>query len=215
MGMGGRIAMRIDPMLTLAQWLSPAYPVGAFAYSHGLEQLVEGGLKDLRPWLEDVLTYGSGASDALFLAAAYHAETPEEIDAQCRAFAPSKERLMELELQGAAFCEVTAKAFNLPLAPFTYPVAIGRVAALESIPLPLTLQLYLQAFASNLVAAGQRLLPLGQTEAQTLIHSLTPLFTRIAHEAESGDLSTLSGTAFLADIAAMQHETQASRIFRT
>ncbi len=215
MGMAGRTAMRTDPMLTLSQWLSPAYPVGAFAYSHGLERLVEGGLTDLRPWLEDVLTYGSGSSDALFLAAAYHAKSPTQTDAMCRAFAPSKERLMELELQGAAFCEVTAKAFRLPLENLAYPVAIGRAAALENIPLPLTMQLYLQAFASNLVAAGQRLLPLGQTEAQTLIHALTPLITRIAREAESGDLTTLSGTAFIADIAAMQHETQHSRIFRT
>ena len=215
MGMGGRIAMRTDPMLTLSQWLSPAYPVGAFAYSHGLERLVEGGLTDLRPWLEDVLTYGSGASDALFLAAAYHADRPEEADTMCRAFAPSKERLMELELQGAAFCEVTASAFALPLENLTYPVAIGRAAALASIPLPLTLRLYLQAFASNLVTAAQRLLPIGQSEAQGMIAALAPLITYIAQQAELGDLNALSGTAFLADIAAMQHETQTSRIFRT
>ncbi len=215
MAMGGPIPMRTDPMLTLSQWLSPAYPVGAFAYSHGLERLVEGGLKDLRPWLEDVLAHGSGTSDALFLAAAYHAETPAQTDSMCRAFAPSKERLMELELQGAAFCEVTASAFNLPLKNLTYPVAIGRAAALQGLPLPLTLQLYLQAFASNLVAAGQRLLPLGQREAQGIIAALAPLISRIARAAESGDLTTLSGTAFMADIAAMQHEVQPSRIFRT
>ena len=215
MAMGGRIAMRTDPILTLSQWLSPAYPVGAFAYSHGLERLVEGGLTDLRPWLEDVLAYGSGASDALFLAAAYHAGSPDDADAMCRAFAASKERLMELELQGAAFCEVTGTAFGLSLGTLTYPVAIGRAAAMKGIPLPLTLRLYLQAFASNLVAAGQRLMPLGQSEAQGMIADLAPLIMRIAREAESGDLSSLSGTAFLADIAAMQHETQASRIFRT
>ena len=134
MGMGGRIAMRTDPMLTLSQWLSPVYPVGAKAYSHGLERLVEGGL---------------------FLAAAYHAGSPDDAEAMCRAFAASKERQMELELQGAAFCEVTGKAFGLSLGALTYPVAIGRAAALAGIPLPLTLRLYLQAFACNLVAAGQ------------------------------------------------------------
>ncbi len=211
-----------EHLLTLAQWFSPAYPVGAFAHSHGLEQLVaEGavrGAAELREWLEDILTHGSGHSDGLFLAAAWRARSPgelEEIDAACRAFAAGRERLAELELQGAAFCRATAAAFGLALPTLSYPVAVGRAASLEGLPLPPVLLLYLQAFAANLVSAAQRLIPLGQTEAQTLIHALSPLLSRIAAGAESGDLSTLSGTAFLADISAMRHETRQPRIFRT
>ena len=209
-------------ILTLSQWLSPAYPVGAFAYSHGLEQLVESGAVQgydrLKRWLEDVLEYGAGASDSLFLAAAFQAKEPSalaEVNAHCLAFAPSKERLMETELQGAAFCAVTSVTSEIELEHLAYPVALGRAAALVGMPLPLTIQLYLQAFASNLVAAGLRLLPLGQTDGQRLILELAPLLAPIAKRAETGDLNTLSGTTFLADIAAMQHETQYSRIFRT
>jgi len=222
MGMGARMAMHTDDqILTLTQWLSPAYPVGAFAYSHGLEWLVEAGRVsndgELHDWLDDVLRYGAGQSDALFLAAAYGADAQgiPQIDTQSRAFAPSKERLQETDLQGAAFCEITATVWAKQISGLTYPVAVGRAASLEGLPLPLTLRMYLQAFASNLVTAGMRLIPLGQTEGQRLIHSLTPLLSEIADKAQAGSLDDLSGTAFLTDIAAMKHETQYSRIFRT
>lgn len=211
-----------DHILTLTQWLSPAYPVGAFAYSHGLEWLVEAGevsdTASLERWLTDVLRYGAGQSDALFLAAAFRADGDDalaEIDATCRAFAPSKERLMEVDLQGAAFCSVTAAVWSQHISGLTYPVAIGRAASLADLPLPLTTRMFLQAFVSNLVTGAMRLIPLGQTEGQNLIRALTPLLSEIADNAVAGTLDDLSGTAFLTDIASMKHEIQYSRIFRT
>ena len=209
-------------ILTLAQWLSPAYPVGAFAYSHGLEWAAEAGKvadgPSLRLWLEDVLCHGAGLSDARFLVAAFRAASTQEvgeIDATCRAFAASKERLMETAQQGAAFSQVTASVWKLELPRLAYPVAVGRAAALAGLPLPLTAKLYLQAFVTNLVGAGQRLLPVGQSEAQGLIRTLAPLIEATAETALAGTLDDLSATAFLSDIAAMKHETQHSRIFRT
>lgn len=226
MATGGRMAMptdaAADPALTLAQWLSPQYPVGAFAYSHGLEYEIEaGGLRDgerLRAWLEDILRAGSGRSDALFLAAAYRAESAAAvsgIDAACRAFAPSKERLAEADLQGAAFCAVTARVWGHGVAGLAYPVAVGRAARLAGLPLRLTAEFFLQAFLSNLVSVGVRLIPLGQTEGQALIRDLTPLCAEIARDAQDGDLAALTATAFAADIASMRHETLYSRSFRT
>ncbi|AXX99646.1 urease accessory protein UreF [Profundibacter amoris] len=210
-----------EQIITLGQWLSPAYPVGGFAYSHGLESLVETGAvtdtDSLLDWLGDVLRYGAGQSDARFLIAAWRADAQDvgAVDALCRAFAPSRERLQETGLQGAAFCEVTAAVWGFDLAGLTYPVALGRAAALEGLPPALTARLYLQAFVSNLVAAAQRLLPIGQTEGQRLIRALAPLISDITEQALAGSLDDLSGTAFLADIASMKHETQYSRIFRT
>ncbi len=223
MGTGARMAMHTeDQILTLTQWLSPAYPVGAFAYSHGLEWLVEAGdVSDetqLEDWLTDVLRHGAGQSDALFLVAAFQAGSDDalaKIDATCRAFAPSKERLMETDLQGAAFCDVTAAVWSQQLGGLTYPVAVGRAASLADLPLSLTTHLYLHAFVSNLVTAGMRLIPLGQTKGQRLIHRLAPLLSEVANTAVAGTLDDLSGTAFLTDIAAMKHETQYSRMFRT
>lgn len=208
--------------LTLTQWLSPAYPVGAFAYSHGLEAAAERGwVRDgagLAAWLADVLEFGAGHNDATFLAAAYHAASVDEVAAICataRAFVASKERLLEAEQQGAAFCRVTSAVWGAEIAGLTYPVALGRAASLEGLPLVLTAKMYLLAFASNLIAAGQRLLPLGQTEAQCILRALTPTCAAVAEAASAGDLGALSASAFLVDIVSMHHETQHSRIFRT
>lgn len=222
MGTGAHMPMRIDQILTLAQWLSPAFPVGAFAYSHGLEAAVDQGwVRDaagLEDWLADVAEYGGGSSDALFLNAAYRAEDHQalhHIDATARAFAPSKERLLETDAQGRAFCDVTSAIWgDMPLR-LTYPVALGFAAAREGLPATQTTQLYLQAFLSNLIAAGQRLLPVGQTEGQAILKRLTPLCMRVANAHTHGELDRLSSIAFLTDIASMKHETQYSRSFRT
>jgi urease accessory protein len=252
----GPMPTPIEAALTLNQWFSPAYPVGAFAYAHGLESAVSDGLvsdgDSLKPWLLDVLRHGAGRNDALFLAAAYHAADDAEVralDAEARAFAASAERLKETVLQGAAFASVTGAVWaqdlernpksanrlsdrlradseiraNAPdseiedvdLDGLVYPVAVGRAARLAGMPLGVTSALYLQAFVGNLVAAAQRLFAFGQTEAQALIHDLSPVCQALSEDTASGDLDLLSGTAFLSDIAAMRHETQYSRIFRT
>lgn len=217
-----RQPMNTEAVLTLGQWLSPAYPVGAFAYSHGLERLAEASLVDdgetLESWLRDVIEHGAGRADVLFLAAAYRAETAagiDRIDARARAFAASSERLLENVQMGAAFAGVTASVWGIPLARMTYPVALGCAARAEDLPLELTAQLYLQAFMANLAGAAQRLLPLGQTAAQALIRRLTPVCANVAQDALSDAMDNLSSTIFLSDIMSMQHEIQETRIFRT
>jgi urease accessory protein len=165
--------------------------------------------------LEGVLRHGAGWCDALFLAAAYRADDPQEVDRIARAFAPSAERLKETTLQGAAFGETTGQIWGGALPALTYPVALGHSARRHDLPLELTLQMYLQAFMANLVAAAMRLIPLGQTDGQRLIKRHTPLCAAIAAEAMEGTLDELSSTAFLSDIASMKHEQQYSRIFRT
>ncbi len=214
--------MRTDAVLTLAQWLSPAYPVGAFAYSHGLEAAVAAGWVedgvDLEAWLSEVLETGAGHNDAVFVAAAYRADGPDAIagiDATARAFAGSKERLTETDQQGMALTLVTAAIRGGDTVPLTYPVALGAAAARAALPLDLTQAMYLQAFLSNLVAAGQRLLPVGQAEGQTILHRLTARIPAVVGATRTGDLDTLSATAFLTDIVAMHHETLRTRNFRT
>ncbi|MEP2716599.1 urease accessory UreF family protein [Pseudophaeobacter sp.] len=209
-------------ILTLSQWLSPAYPVGAFAYSHGLEAAADHGWvtdgTSLEAWLTELLKKGSGWCDSLFLAAAWRARDGEAlaaIDASARAFAASKERLFETCQQGASFGRVTQTLWGGALSGLTYPVALGAASAANALPLELTQGMYLQGFLSNLIAAGQRLLPVGQTEGQQILQRLSARLPEVAAQTSDGDLDQLSATAFLADIAAMKHETQRSRIFRT
>ncbi|WP_170328614.1 urease accessory protein UreF [Ruegeria arenilitoris] len=209
-------------ILTLTQWLSPAYPVGGFAYSHGLEWAIEcsavTSVSEAGDWIADVVEHGSGRNDCVFLAAAYRADTPDklaEIDRTAQALSASSERLMETRLLGEAFCSVTSDVWAVEMDSLTYPIAIGHAAAARNLPLGLTAQMFLQAFMANLVACATRLVPLGQTDGQRLIRDLTPLCQRIASEAIETGLDDLGSTAFLSDIASMKHETQYSRMFRT
>jgi urease accessory protein len=209
-------------MLVLAQWLSPAYPVGAFSYSHGLEQAVEdGAIRDgdsLSDWLDVVLEHGAGRSDAVFLAAAHSAACTAavaDLDAHCRAFAVSRERRMETVQQGMAFADTTGRIWGHNVGNLCYPVAVGRAARLARLPCDLTLQMYLQALLANLTLAAVRLIPLGQTEGQRVIRDFAPQITAVAAWAKTHTPDDIGTSAFLADIAAMKHETLYSRIFRT
>lgn len=216
------IRMTVDGALLLQQWLSPAFPVGAFAYSHGLEGAVAAGwitdASSLAVWLEDLLEFGAGRSDAVCLAAAYQAQDAkalDEIDAQTLAFQPSKERALEMTQQGDAFVRALSEVWQIPLNVRAYPVALGAAAAVKELPLAAVLALYLQAFTSNLISAAQRLLPVGQIQGQSILLQLAPALQMAAKRGASGDLDTLASAAFLADISAMKHETQYSRIFRS
>lgn len=209
-------------IMTLAQWFSPGFPVGAFHFSHGLEWAVVADStfngENLRQWIADLLEMGTAANDALFLAAACNAATEAElaeIDSTARAFAPSSERLKETLEIGRTFGKIAGNLLGRELPQLVYPVAVGHAARLADLPCALTTMMYLQAFVASLVAAGTRLIPIGQTEGQEIIRDLTPLCLETAHRCHSGELSRLSSTAFLADIASMNHETQYSRIFRT
>lgn len=222
MAMAARILMPTEThILTLSQWLSPAFPVGAFAYSHGLEGAVDQGWvtdgDSLEQWLTDVLYEGAGRADALLLAAAYKAQSAAEIqqvDDTARALSASKERLLETHAQGLAFGKAVL-AYDIQADSLTYPVALGVAARQADLPLPLSQKMYIQAFLSNLIAAGQRLLPVGQQEALGLLTRLTDCCVEVAENTAHGDLGDLSSIAFMTDIASMKHETQYSRIFRT
>ncbi|MGC1498071.1 MAG: urease accessory protein UreF [Sulfitobacter sp.] len=209
-------------VLTLAQWLSPAFPVGAFAYSHGLETAIQHGMiasaDDLQKWLLGVLNYGSGRNDCILLRAAYACASSaalDDINQTAFAVSASNERVRETQLQGHAFTQTTAAIWGGDEATYCYPVAVGTAASQNQLDVDLTAALYLHAFASNLVSAAVRAVPLGQTEGQRVLAALIPLCDQIAKETEGATLDDLSSTAFLSDIAAMQHETLQPRIFRS
>ncbi|MEL6685227.1 MAG: urease accessory UreF family protein [Pseudomonadota bacterium] len=208
-------------ILTLAQWLSPAYPVGAFAYSHGLETAIQSGAiktgEDLEEWLTDIICHGSGRNDCILLRVAYDADQVglDRVNDTALAFAASAERQLEQTLQGAAYCKTTAAIWGGNDASYVYPVAVGAAAAKLQIEVSLTAAIYLHAVISNLISAAMRLMALGQTEGQKMLAALTPLCDETAKATAGMALDDLQSTAFLVDIAAMHHETQQPRIFRT
>ena len=215
-----------EALYKLTAWLSPAYPVGAFAYSHGLERAVTDGVVhdagSAQSWIADCLECGAGRTDAILLAHAWRAagaKDPRALDdvaALGLALAPSAERLSETRDQGEAFASVTGDAWGASAVPHApYAVAVGAAAASGSIPLAATLQTYLQAFAANLVSAAVRLVPLGQTQGQTIVAGLAECIGRLTEEAADAPLEAIGGCAVLADIASMNHETQEPRLFRS
>lgn len=225
MATDGHMATATDEsaVLTLAQWFSPAYPVGSFHFSHGLEWAITAGdVTDagaLGRWVKALLEHGAGWNDTLLLAAASRAGSDDdelyEINDIALALTASRERRIETVEMGAAFARVTSALRGEDLPRLAYPVAIGHAARRFDLPPLLAAQLYLQAFVGNLAAVGMRLVPLGQTEGQAIIHVLAPLCQQVAARTAHGNLDALTSTVFRADIAAMKHETQYSRIFRT
>ena len=206
----------------LTAWLSPAYPVGAFAFSHGLEQAVAAGdivdAATAANWIETCLRHGSGRNDAILLAQAWKAADRAdvlEVNALACALAASSERFVETTMQGAAFMRTTGAVWDSDKTPLAYPVAVGSEAKRHGIGLEPTLSLYLHAFVGNLVSACVRLVPLGQTEGQQITASLFGAMDAVAVEAGQATLDDIGGCAFRSDLASMAHETKYSRLFRS
>ena len=208
--------------LALIQWLSPAFPLGSFAYSHGLEAAIaEGWVHDaaaLEGWLEALLRDGSGRSDAIWLRLGYAAADETallHLNAEARAFAASRERVIEAERQGAAFARTVSGVWGVALPPVLLPLGVGRAAARQGFGVEAVVPLYLHAFLANLAAAAQRLMPLGQTEAQRIVARLGAAIAEVAAETRGATLDDIATATFAADIAAMRHETLQPRIFAT
>jgi urease accessory protein len=207
--------------LHLLAWLSPAFPIGAYAYSHGLEWAIEAGDINDEPtalaWLRDLLHHGTGRADAILVRHALQAAAdPAALDhlaELARALTPARERRAETQDQGAAFALAAAPWGEIGAAP--YPVAFGALAGRHGIAAPLAVAAYLQAFAANLISAAVRLIPLGQTAGLRLLAALQPDTRAVATETASATLDDLGGCAFRSDIAAMRHETQYTRLFRS
>jgi urease accessory protein len=210
----------VTALLTLVQWLSPAFPTGSFAYSHGLEAAIAQGLvtdaAGLRHWLAEVLEFGAGRQDAILLVQALRPDADHHaLDTLARALQPSSERLAETLDQGTAFARTVAGLTGRDLPARCLPVAVGEAAGALGLAEAQVAQLYLHAFTSNLTLAAMRFMPLGQAEGQGVLASLHPLIEGLADEATGLTLDDLGSSAFGADLAAMAHETMDVRIFRT
>ena len=218
----------------LMTWLSPAYPIGAFAYSSGIEWAVEIGdvnsAASLREWLESMLTEGAGINDGIFFSHIHRAVAADdiaqlvEIAELAAAFAPTRERWQETTSLGRTFIEVTQAAWPcaaltklvaLCAGPLAYPVAIGAACAGHGIPLAPALRVFLAALCANWVSAGVRLIPLGHTDGQCVLSALEPAVVASAKRALAAPLDDLASATFRADLASARHETQYTRLFRS
>jgi urease accessory protein len=221
-------------LFRLMTWLSPAFPVGAFSYSSGIEWAVEAGdivdAETLKHWLTSMLRDGPGFCDGILLCHAWRACTERHDDALAEvaelanAFTPSRERHLETTAQGRAFaeiaratwpCEALDRLQAISPGPLAYPVAVGAVSAGHGVRLDPTLHAFLHAQTSNWISAGVRLIPLGQTDSQRVLAALEPTIAETAQRTLTATLDDLGSATFRADLASMRHETQYTRLFRS
>ena len=205
-------------IMILQSWFSPAFPIGAFSYSHGLETAIQDGLitdeVSLQSWISTLLSYGSGRNDGIFIKETYKGE--EGTNALCLALCTSKERWQETVELGQAFGRVVNLSYKTDLPDMlAYPVAVGMTAKQINLDLALTLQSYLQAFASNLISVGIRAIPIGQQAGQDCLIGLYPVIEHMTKKIKSESLNELGAATFVSDLMAMRHENSVPRIYRT
>jgi len=207
-------------LLLLLTWMSPAFPTGAFAYSHGLEWAIDSGTvtdgAELKDWIADLLTRGSGWNDAVLFARCWE-DDAAALNELALALATSRERHLETTQIGRAF-RISASIFAPPTLDdkeIAYPVAAGAACAAMKIDRAHALLAWLQGFAATLTSVAVRLVPIGQTAGLEVLRDLGPVIAATAGRAAQARLSDLGAITLMADIAAMNHETQHSRVFRT
>ena len=215
-------------------WLSPSFPVGAFAYSHGLETAVERrwitDRTTLQAWIADLVQHGSLRNDLILLAASWRAAKAADaadladVAALAEALQPSAERWLEATQQGSSFMGQIEAAWPagetvwstvVPGRTPTLAVAVGFAAAAHDIALDETLAAHAVAFAGTLTSAAIRLSVIGQTDAQRVTAALLDTLLGVAALAAQSTLDDLGGATWRSDIASMQHETQYTRLFRS
>jgi urease accessory protein len=227
--------MGVDPLYRLLAWLSPAYPIGAFSYSHGVETAVEEGfIKDrasLVTWLESVLLLGTGVVDGALFAAAWRTAEAEDwpsfdaIAERAAAWRGTSEMALESRQQGGSFLSITRTAWphasldgvhERLAGALSLPVAVALAAAAHGIVLDRALEGYLHAFTANLISAAVRTVPLGQSDGQIALAALEPAVRQAAEAALAVASLDEVGTATpLLDWCSLRHETQYTRLFRS
>jgi len=209
----------------LLTWLSPAFPVGAFAWSAGLETAIMDGRvtdsRSLQSWLDGALAHGGLRTDAIVLAHAFRATAEQAALAGLAelyiALTPAAERRAETLMTGDAFV-IAARAWpadvfeRLPQ-PCPYPIAVGATAAAHQIGERDTLLAFLTAAIHGQVSVAVRLVPLGQTAGLRVMAALEPAIAQLAAFALTAGLADLGSIAYAADIAQMRHEMLEPRIF--
>ncbi|MGN7956965.1 urease accessory protein UreF [Agrobacterium tumefaciens] len=217
----------VAALLRLMAWMSPAFPVGGFSYSGGLEKAVEdrrvGDAAALRDWLETLLRCGSLWNDAVFLAHAWRnaedAAVLSETADLARALAGSAERYRETVLLGDAFVAAVGAWPHVVLEALPkdvpYPIAVGAVAAGHAVPLRDTIAAFLHAGVSQIVSASIRLGVAGQKDGVAILAASEAIIAEMAARAMQSTLDDLGSATIIADTAAMRHETQGTRLFRS
>jgi len=211
----------------LVTWLSPAFPVGAFAWSAGLETAIaDGRVRDaarLSDWIDGALRHGGIRTDAILLAHAHRGSGDpaalQELADLSLALTAARERWMETSVTGDSYITATrawpAETLAVLPSPCPYPIAVGAIAGAHRIGPGDTLLAWLTATVHGQVSVAARPVPHGQSDGLRVMAGLEQAIATLAEAAATAGLADIGGIAYAADIAQMRHETLEPRIFRS
>ena len=214
------MATEASQLLLLLNWMSPTFPTGAFAYSHGLEWAIENGAiqsgDDATNWIRELISRGSLWNDAVLFVMCWTSDA-SALNEITLALSSSRERYLETIQLGRSFSIAAAVFIDTETseAEIAYPVAAGMACRTAGIARETALLAYLQGMCCALVSVAVRLVPIGQTAGLRVLKSLIPIIVATAERAVNASLEDLGSCALLSDVAAMKHETMSTRIFRT
>ncbi|MDP9813158.1 urease accessory protein [Rhizobium tibeticum] len=217
----------LQALLRLMAWLSPAFPVGSFAYSGGLERAVHDRLvidaHSLATWALNLIERGVVWNDAVLLAESHrcHGQRDRlgELAELAEALAGARERHQETMLLGDAFVAAARawpdEVFDRLPQHVPYPVALGAVAGAHEVASERAIAAFLHAYLSQAVSAGIRLGVAGQKDGVAILARLEGDIARIAKRSATSTLDDLGVATIQADIMSLRHETQSTRLFRS
>ena len=219
--------------LRLQSWLSPTFPNGAYSYSHGLEWAAEAGYihdrSSLVDWLEADLCHGSGRNEALFFSEAYRCAVNDDrvklmrVAEVAAASRGTSEFALESSQQATACLNTLRRVWSDRILDLflevqfqpVLAVVLGARSAKERIPAGVALPAFLHSYVANLVIAGVRLIPLGQTDGQLAIAELEHAVLHASAQGTCATLDDLGSAGFMVELASIAHETQYTRLFRS
>lgn len=225
--------MRTDrtPLLRILHLASPALPIGAFHFSQGLEYAVEAGWVTDEPsaleWISSVARHAIGTLDLPVLLRLHRACSAGDSDAMQRwgrfllAARETEELRAEDRHMGSALARILrelgaeASTPNVPRTQRGYAEMFAVACVHWNIPENEVLQAYAWTWTENQVLAAVKLVPLGQTAGQRILHSLVPLLEEIATQALGVEDEDIGACALMQGLASARHESQYTRLFKS
>ena len=206
-----------DPLQILQIWFSSSFPVGSYAYSHGLEAIIDNKLinnkNDVEEFLNALLFNGTLRNEYIFIKSIYEGK---EINNLILSSASSKERQIEMVDMGNSFRKIMKQSWDLELTEntaFTY--CLSKAAIHFNIKFEYLIKFYLQSFISNLINVCVKHIPISQKDGQKLNVIFINKIQDFLRKSEKLNLEDIGSTFFIGDLFSIKHENLETRIYLT
>ena len=206
-----------DPLQILQIWFSSSFPVGSYAYSHGLEAIIDNKLiknkDDVEEFLNALLFNGTLRNEYIFIKSIYEGK---EINNLILSSASSKERQIEMVDMGNSFRKIMKQSWDFELAEntaFTY--CLTKAAIHFNIKFDYLIKFYLQSFISNLINVCVKHIPISQKDGQKLNVIFINQIQDFLQKSEKFNLEDIGSTFFIGDLFSIKHENLETRIYLT